>query len=280
MILGLVAGSACAHKDTAPALATPRLSFAKAQVQVGSPVDVTYQFDVAPNATFDADYHVLVHVEDVDGTTLWIDDFDPPTPTSQWKPGEHVEFTRTRFIPTFLELGDVTVRLGLYRGDVRLPLAGTDVKQRTYKVATLRLLAAPEELALTYKSGWNNLEVDQRNPASEWRWSQQSGLVSLKNPHRDATLYVEYGSDPQAFDHPQQVTLWVGTQQIATFAADHADTQLMRFPVPAAAFGSSATSELHIDVDRTFVPARLPGSTSHDVRMLGLRVFHLYVEPK
>ena len=38
-------------------------------------------------------------------------------------------------------------------------------------------------------------------------------------------------------------------------------------------------AELRIDVDQTFVPAKLPGG-SKDQRELGIRVYHAFIEPR
>ena len=54
---------------------------------IGSAVTLTYKFVVAPNASFDKDYWVFVHVLDPEGEQLWTDDHLPPTPTSKWKAG-------------------------------------------------------------------------------------------------------------------------------------------------------------------------------------------------
>ena len=41
----------------------------------------------------------MVHVVDTDEELMWTDDHHPPTPTSQWKPGQTIEYTRTVFVP-------------------------------------------------------------------------------------------------------------------------------------------------------------------------------------
>jgi len=51
-------------------------------------------------------------------------------------------------------------------------------------------------------------------------------------------------------------------------------------PLSAAQMGASDTVEVRIGVDRTFVPATMPGSGSKDVRELGVRVYHAFVEPR
>ena len=40
--------------------------------------------------------------------------YDPPTPTSEWKPGQTVEYTRTMFIPSYPYVGAAKVAAGMY----------------------------------------------------------------------------------------------------------------------------------------------------------------------
>src|SRR5687768_3710325 len=75
-------------KDTDPPVATPSLTLNHDRVPIGSPLKLTYSFQVADNATFDGDYWVFVHVLDPEGERLWTDDHLPAVPTSQWKPGQ------------------------------------------------------------------------------------------------------------------------------------------------------------------------------------------------
>src|SRR5215510_2039648 len=97
--IGLSAG--CSKKaDDAPPVATPSIKLNRTDAAVGSPIDVTYHFDVAPDApAFTENYTVFVHVLDKDRGGLWGDDHEPPTPTTQWKPGSKIEYTRTMFVP-------------------------------------------------------------------------------------------------------------------------------------------------------------------------------------
>jgi hypothetical protein len=89
---------------------------------VGSPLDLTFKFDVSPSAQLSGNYTVFVHVIGADGTLLWVDDHEPPVPVSQWKPGESVTYTRTRFVPPVSHPQDATVEVGLYHDNDRLPL--------------------------------------------------------------------------------------------------------------------------------------------------------------
>src|SRR5690348_15429918 len=98
----LTAGIALAgchgKQENEPAVATPSLAFSKDRAPIGSAVTITYKFAVAPGAKIDKDYYVFVHVLDLDGEQMWTEDHLPPTPTSQWKPGETVEYKRTVFV--------------------------------------------------------------------------------------------------------------------------------------------------------------------------------------
>ncbi len=61
----------------------------------------------------------MVHVVDTDDELMWTDDHEPPTPTTQWKPGQTIEYTRTVFVPVYPYVGDATIQLGLYSTTTR-----------------------------------------------------------------------------------------------------------------------------------------------------------------
>jgi hypothetical protein len=89
-------------------------SASKARVPLAAPIDLTYRFNVAPNAAISGDYRVFVHMLDDNGNPIaWNDDHDPKPPTSQWKPGQTVEYTHTVFVPVSPYVGDATVEVGL-----------------------------------------------------------------------------------------------------------------------------------------------------------------------
>jgi hypothetical protein len=261
-------------KDEAPPVASVSVSMSRDRVAIGSPVRFTYRFDVAQNAKIDGDYRVFVHVLDPDGERLWDDDHQPSVPTSQWKPGQQVEYTRTVFVPNYPYIGEARVRVGLYQDEKRLPLAAQEASRREYEVAKFQLLPQSENIFLIYKDGWHPAEVASDNPASEWQWTQKAGTISFRNPKKDATFYLEYDARTDQFSPPQQVTIRLGGQTIGTFPATSKERTLMTFPIAAAQFGTADMSELVIEVDKTFKPG------GGDPRELGIRVFHAFVEPK
>lgn len=276
LLVTLTAAVAGCRREETPGtpVASPSLTLSRGKVAIGSPVNLTYRFQVAPDAKFDGDYIVFVHVLDPDGEQLWNDDHVPPVPTSQWKPGQTVEYTRTVFVPNYPYIGEAIVRLGLYQKDVRLVLSGTEASRREYVVARFQLLPQSENIFLIYKDGWHPAEVAPDNPASEWQWTQQRASLSFKNPKKDATFYLEYDARVDLFSPPQQVVIRVGSETIGTFAADARAKKLLTFPVPASQFGPGEMAELTLEIDRTFKPG------GPDPRELGIRVFHTFIEPK
>jgi hypothetical protein len=250
---------------------------------LGTPIELTYRFEVASNASIAGDYLVFLHVETPDGTRLWGDDHQPSVPTSQWKPGQKIEYTRTRFVPLVSHLGEAVVRIGLYKGSERLPLttgdgADTGNQARAYRVGQLQLVPQSANLAITFGRGWHSLEVPASDPAVTWQWSQKAGTLTFKNPRRDATLLLEFDARPDLVGGPaQQVSLSSNEKTITVFPADSTERMLKRIPITAAQFGTNDLAVLTLAVDRTFVPGRI-GTGAADTRELGIRVYHAFVE--
>jgi len=263
-------------------VARASLSVSRTQAALGSPIDLTYQFVVAPAAPrFEYDYRVFVHVLDADRELMWTDDHFPPIPTTRWKRGETIKYTRTRFIPVYPYVGEASIEIGLHGGPTgaRLPLEGVDRGQRQYKVATLQLLPQTENIFLIYKEGWHPSEVAPDNATVEWQWTRKEASVTFRNPRRDATLYLDVGGRPPFVTDPQVVSVRLGDLALDTFPLER-DELIRKVPVQAAQFGPSDIVEMKIGVDRTFVPALIPASNSKDLRELGIRVFHVFVEPR
>jgi len=275
--VAIAASISCSRKtDNEPPVATPSLTLSRDKVAIGSPVKLTYKFVVAPDAKFNTDYWVFVHVLDPTGELLWTDDHLPNPPTSTWKPGQTIEYTRTVFVPNYPYIGEALVRLGLYdrASSNRLALAAQEVSRREYLVTKFQLQPQSENIFLIYKDGWHPAEVATDNAASEWQWTKKTATISFKNPKKDSTFYLDFDARTDLFTPPQQVTLRIGDQTIAKFPADSRERKMLTFPITAAQMGSGDMTELVIELDRTFSPG------SGDVRDLGIRVFHAFIEPK
>jgi hypothetical protein len=276
-VLAIVAAACSGDESAGPAVATPTVTLSKSAAAIGSPVGMTYRFDVAQDASIDGDYLVFMHVIGPDGEKLWQDDHAPAVPTSQWKPGQTVEYDRLVFVPNYPYIGKADIRVGLYdpASETRLTLNGTDADgRREYVVGSIDLLPQTDSIYLIRKDGWHPAEVDPNNPLVEWEWTQKSATLAFRNPKKDATFYLQIDARTDLFNPPQQVTVTAGGQLIATFAADSRDPILRTFDISAEQFGTADMSEIVLEVDRTF-----SGATG-DSRELGVRVYHAFLEPR
>jgi hypothetical protein len=290
-LAGIVAAGsgffACSNADTAPPVATVSFTTNKTKVPLGSPLELTYQFHVAPDAKIDGDYRVFVHFLDSTDRRFWDDDHLPSVPTSQWRPGQRIQYTRTRFIPVVPYVGEARIVVGLYRPDPdgRLPLQGPDAADREstnreYHVGKLDLLPNGENIYIAEKSGWHPTEYAPDNPTLEWRWTQKTATMSFRNPRRNLLLYIEYDARTDIFSaKPQEVTVLVNDQPVAKFSAASSAIALEKIPLEAAQLGTNEMVELKLDLDQTFVPAKQPGG-GRDARDLGFRVYHVFLEPR
>jgi hypothetical protein len=283
--LALAAAVACGGKDEGGApMATPTITLNKTRASLGSPLEVTYKFVVAPGATFDRDYRVFVHFVNAEDEQMWTDDHDPPRPTRTWKPGETIEYTRTVFVPSYPYNGRASVVLGLHspKDGARATLAAKDRGLKAYDVASFELVPQGENVFLIYKDEtWHAAEDARDNGAVSWRWSRRTGVIAFRNPKRDANFYLQLDGRPDLQPvKPQTVTIAIGSQVLDRFVLADKEPVLRKVAIPAAAFGTADTVELSIDAGSTFIPRDVPAAGSQDFRELGVRVFHAFVEPK
>lgn len=283
-VAALAVTAACSKRAAdEPALATPAITVNHARAALGSPIEITYQFVVAAGAPkVDQRYRVFVHFLDSSGELMWTDDHEPPVPTTDWVAGKTIAYTRTVFVPIYPYVGEATVRLGLYSDAQRrrVVLAGEDNGQRAYKVGTLTLLPQSENVFLIYKDGWHPAEVASDNAAVEWQWTKREGLISFRNPRRDAMLFLHLDGRPDLAGRSQTVTVTLAGQVLESFDLASRDEAIRKIPVAAAQFGGADMVDLRLTVDPTFVPAQVPASGSADQRELGVRVFHAFIEPR
>jgi hypothetical protein len=280
-VVAALSVAACGGKEpSTPPVAKASVAVNRKAAPLGSPIEITYKFVVANDARFDEDYRVMAHVVDADGQMMWDDDHNPPVPTTQWKPGQTVEYTRTVFVRIYPYVGEASIQLGLYsaKNQKRLPLAGEDAGQHAYKAARIQLQPQTENIFTVFKDGWHPAETAQNNANVEWQWTKREATLSFKNPKKDAVFFFEVDSPDSVAHEPQQVQVSLNDQPVAELALKPTDRVLKRIPLTATQLGAGEMAELRISVDKTFVPALVPGSNSKDPRELGVRVFHAFVD--
>jgi hypothetical protein len=279
-LLALVLPVGCSRAvDNAPPVATPTVTIARSDVAIGSPVDFSYRFVVAADApAFAENYWVFVHFLDTDGELMWTDDHEPPTPTTAWKAGSTIEYSRTMFVPKFPYVGETRIEVGLFSraSGERLPLAGEPAGLRAYRVGTFNLSLQTDNTFVVFRDGWHETETGESG--LEWQWSRDTATLSFRNPKRDATLFLEVDR-PVELPEPQSVEVRIGERVLDRFAPSTGRRELRRIAVTAEQLGDADTVDVVVTASPTFVPSTLPALNSTDARELGVRVFRAFVQP-
>ncbi|HEX7484808.1 MAG TPA: hypothetical protein VF332_01545 [Vicinamibacterales bacterium] len=271
----------CRKSPSGPPVAVPSVSVGYMRVPLGSPVELTYQFKVAADArAFTEDYRVFVHFVDADEELMWTDDHYPPTPTTQWKPGQTIKYNRLMFAPVYPYVGDAAIEVGLYGKDnKRLTLAGTEKGQRAYQVAKIQVAPQTESIYLTFKDGWHVTEAAADNATNEWHWTKKDATLSFKNPKRNARFYLDFAGRPKFMTEPQTVTVSIGNEVVDTFQVGPVG-EVRRIPLTVTQLGTEEQVELKLSLDRTFIPVVVTSGAQTDKRELGLCVFHAFIEAR
>jgi hypothetical protein len=268
-------------EDTTPPVGAMQVALSRPKVALGSPVEVTYKFTVAQGAPGLGQRRVFVHFLDADEELMWTDDHDPPTPTSEWKPGQTIEYTRTMFIPSYPYVGAAKVAAGLYSpgNNERLKLSNEDRGDRSYKVVDFELLPQTENIFVIFKDGWHPAEVvSEGSGRTEWQWTKKDATIAFRNPKRDVTLVLQLDNPAVGPNAAQQVTVQIGDQVITTIPLVANNAQVLKFPVSAAQLGTGDMVEMKFTADKTFVPALDASMKSGDPRELGARFFHVFIQ--
>jgi hypothetical protein len=280
--MALTALTGCRRKEApAPPMATPSVVVNHEKTPLGSPVDITYKFVVANDAKFTEDLRVMVHVVDADEELIFAFDHNPSIPTSQWKPGQTIEYTKTVFVPIYPYVGEATIQVGLHSiaTQKRVALAGDDAGQHAYKVAKLQLQPQTENVFTVFKDGWHPGEIAEHNSTVEWQWTKKEATLSFKNPKKDSLFYLDLDNPGSVLNEAQQVRVALGGAVVDTFTLQPKQPELRKIPLKAAQLGTGDVAELVISVDKTYVPAVLVAGNK-DPRELGVRVFHAYIDPR
>ncbi|MDP2321038.1 MAG: hypothetical protein Q8O42_17055 [Acidobacteriota bacterium] len=272
-------------EDTTPPVGTLEVSLSRPKVALGSPVEVTYKFIPAADAPNLGARRVFVHFLDADEELMWTDDHEPPTPSTEWKPGQTVEYKRTMFVPSYPYVGAAKVVAGIYSpgSNDRLKLSNVDRGDRSYKVVDFELLPQTENIFVIFKDGWHPAEVVSEGAGrTEWQWTKKEATIAFRNPKRDVVLYLQV-DNPAAGpatgqSGAQQLTITVGDQVVTTVPLSASDAPVRTYSVTAAQLGQGDMVEMKFLADKTFVPALDPAMKSGDPRELGVRVFHAFIQ--
>ena len=268
-------------EDTTPPVGALQVSLSRPKVALGSPVEVTYKFTATADAPALGPRRVFVHFLDADDELMWTDDHEPPTPTTEWKPGQTVEYKRTMFVPSYPYVGAAKVVAGIYTpgSNERVKLSNEDRGDRSYKVVDFELLPQTENIFVIFKDGWHPAEVVSEGAGrTEWQWTKKEATLAFRNPKRDVILFLQVDNPATGPNAAQQLTVSVGDQVLTTVALSATDAPVRTYPVTAAQLGQGDMVEMKFTADKTFVPALDPAMKSGDPRELGVRIFHAFIQ--
>jgi hypothetical protein len=268
-------------EDTTPPVGNLQVALSRPKVALGSPVEVTYRFTVAPNAPALGQRRVFAHFLDADDELMWTDDHDPPTPTAEWKAGQTIEYTRSMFIPSYPYVGAAKIVAGVYSPSTneRLKLSNEDRGDRSYKVVDFELLPQTENIFVIFKDGWHPAEVVAEGAGrTEWQWTKKEATIAFRNPKRDVTLVLQVDNPATNPNAAQNVAVTIGDQAIATIPLSPNPPSVLKYPIKSAQLGTADMIEIKFTADKTFVPALESSMKSGDPRELGARFFHVFIQ--
>lgn len=258
---------------------TPRVSFNKNSVEMGTPVEVIYSFDTTADFPgLKKDLTVFVHFLDPSGKIRFVDDHNPPIRTNQWGPASNYSYVRTYFLPENIPAGEYTVELGMYtpvgRGE-RFVLNAKQLSDRSYAVGNIQIQKPSVSTQPQLVTGWYDLEREPNNDWYHWRWIGKTATLRVPNPRANALLYLKAESERHRFQNPQTVSVFLEGRQLDRFTVESSEAFVQRYKIDAASLGTNSIVEVRLEVDQTFTPS--PVGASGDSRELGLRVYCLYL---
>ncbi len=268
-------------EDTAQPVGNIQVALSRSKVALGSPVEVTYKFTVAQDAPTFGQRRVFAHFLDADDELMWTDDHDPPTPTSDWKPGQTIEYTRSMFVPSYPYVGAAKIVAGVYTpgSNERVKLSNEDRGDRSYKVVDFELLPQTENIFVIFKDGWHPAEVVSDGAGrTEWQWTKKEATIAFRNPRRDVVLVLQVDNPASNPNAAQNVAVQIGDQPIATIPLSAGPPSVLKYPIASAQLGTTDMVEIKFTADKTLVPALEASMKSGDPRELGARFFHVFIQ--
>ena len=220
-------------------------------------------------------------VVDTDDELMWTDDHNPPMPTTQWKPGQTIEYTRTVFVPVLPVRRRCVDPHGAVLADQpeAAAAAGEDAGQRAYKVAKLQLLPQTENVFTVFKDGWHPAETPPNNASVEWQWTKKEATLAFRNPKKDSVFYLDAGQSGQ---RRSRGAAGPGEARRPGRRRVHARARRAASAQDSAAGGAARRRGHGRTADRRSTRRSCrrccPASTSKDPRELGVRVFHAFVD--
>ncbi len=209
---------------------------------------------------------------------LFQDDHSPAVPSRDWKKGTPVKYSRTVFMPQFLDELDVDfegyeeikLTVGIY--DPENPASKIILSEKKLNIQPASIVA-PEIL---YSEGWNNEEADPSisNPEHrKWRWSTKQATCIIEKLNKKSYLIVRGRVDKKRFKD-QKVIIKINDTLLEEFIPEEGLFK-KQYTLTPDKLGNESEFKLTIETDKTFIPSEI-NPEINDSRELGVQIFFLY----
>lgn len=261
------------------------LSLTLAPATVTDSLFLKLDFDFKTKADFkklDSGYRVFVHFWRMNSKEMLLqDDHLPVKDTGAWTANDHVRYSRTVFIPQFLNEFDVDfegyeeikLSAGLYKPDSQEKPIPLFEKKLNVQPASIN---APE---IVYDEGWNEIETDAsaKEPFTKsWRWTTVRSVCVIENPKKECTLLIKGGVNKNVLPD-QKLSLKLNGALLEEFVPDALFTR--EYTVTPEMMGNAEEFTLEFLCDKVFIPNKIYPD-SKDNRELGMQLFFLYFREK
>lgn len=243
-------------------------------------------YEFRTNATFKklgGDYSVFVHFWRVSSKEmLLLDDHTPIKNTSAWTANDDIKYSRTLFIPQFLNEFDVDFE-GYEELKLSVGLYNPKTKEKPILLYEKKINIQPASInapEIVYDEGWNEIETDvnAKDPfAKSWRWTTAKSVCIIENPKKESTLIIKGGVNKTAFQD-QKMIFKINDAVLDEFVPAE-DNFSREYTVTPEMMGPADEFSLKIETDRVFVPSKV-FPNSKDNRELGAQIFFIYFREK
>lgn len=247
-------------------------------------VKMDYEFKTANDfKKLGADCSIFVHFWRVNSKEMLLqDDHMPLKKTVDWTANDSIKYSRTLFIPQFLNEFDVDfegyeelkLTVGLYNPKAKENPIILYEKKINIQPASIN---APE---IVYDEGWNEIETDvnAKDPFSKsWRWTTSKSVCIIENPKKESTLIIKGGVNKTAFPD-QKLIFKINDILLDEFIPEELNFS-REYAVTPEMMGNADEFSLKIEADKVFVPAKI-FPNSKDNRELGVQIFFIYFREK
>jgi hypothetical protein len=227
-------------------------------------------------------YRVFVHFWRMNSKEMLLqDDHLPVKDSGSWAANDRVRYSRTVFIPQFLNEFDVDfegyeeikLSAGLYKPDSQEKPIALFEKKLNVQPASIN---APE---IVYDEGWNEIETDANATepfTKSWRWTTARSVCVIENPKKDCTLLIKGGVNKNVIPD-QKLTLKLNGALLEEFVPEALFTR--EYTLTPEMMGNAEEFTLEFLSDKVFTPNKV-FPDSKDNRELGMQLFFLYFREK